>query len=145
MGFKREIITSNGKVSIATSDLSLSFARSGGPGGQNVNKTATKAILRLDLSAPGLPPSVRRRLELANPSRVNLAGQLVIAGDAHRERPRNVDDCFQRLQALLEAASKTPKSRRPTRPSLGSKRRRLAEKQQRSTIKSHRRKPGHDD
>lgn len=132
----------NDRLTIPHAEIAFSFARSAGPGGQNVNKVNSKAILRWrpgDSTALGF--GVRTRLLAQMASRLTRDGDLVIASDTHREQGRNVGECLQRLKAIVAAATKPPKHRRPTRPTRASKERRLNEKRATSAKKANRRKP----
>ncbi len=129
-------------LAIPEDELTWTFARSGGPGGQNVNKVASKAVLRWDLAAnTSLPADARDRLRSAQRRRVTSAGELVIQGQRFRDQGRNVEDCRERLRQMVLEVLRPPKPRRPTKPSRASKQRRLTAKRQQSQLKAGRRPP----
>jgi ribosome-associated protein len=118
------------------------FARSGGPGGQNVNKLNTKVCLRVsldDLAGLSTPEHSRLRETLA--SRLTGEGELVIHADEERSRLANLRRAYARMEALISAAARLPKRRRPTKPSRIEREKRLASKRIRSAKKSNRRPP----
>jgi ribosome-associated protein len=124
-------------VSIDEDEISESFIRSSGPGGQNVNKLATAVQLRFDVRhSPSLTHEVRARLERLAGKRLTRDGVLVITAHRHRTQERNRDDALERLVELIRAATVRPTPRRPTRPTLGSKVRRLEGKKRRSGVKA---------
>lgn len=130
------------RVVIPADALEWQFARSAGPGGQHVNRTSSKAVLRFQASrAACLPDDVRQRLLARERSRLTLEGDLLIASQRHREQPRNVADCLAKLSALLERAMVPPKPRRPTRVPRSARAARLESKKRRSTTKRLRRTP----
>jgi ribosome-associated protein len=129
-------------IRIPESELAWSFVRSGGPGGQNVNKVASKAVLRWNLTAsPSLPEEVKGRFQALNKRRITAEGELVITSQRFRDQERNRQDCLDKLGELIRQAASLPKPRRPTKPSRGSRERRLREKRRRSHTKSARRLP----
>jgi ribosome-associated protein len=120
--------------------LEFRFSRSGGPGGQNVNKVATKAELRFRLDeADWIPERVRARLRKLQARRINSDGDFVITSSRYRSQARNVEDCVEKLRACLVGASQQRKRRIPTTPSKGAKRRRMESKREQSERKSRRR------
>ena len=126
-------------------ELVFSFARSSGPGGQNVNKTETKATLRWDVSrSPSIPADVRARFVRTFATRITTDGELVISSQRHRDRLRNIDDCLEKLQSMLSQVAKPRAKRRPTRPSRGAVERRIVEKKRRGGAKRERRRPAED-
>ena len=135
----------NSRLKIPLREFRFSFARSSGPGGQNVNKVNTKATLRWPLgSTASLPEPVRRRLLAKYARRVNAQGELVITSQRFRDAGRNVADCLEKLRKMLAEAAVAPKARRPTRPTSASVRRRLDQKRKHSQKKRLRRQPGDD-
>ncbi len=122
----------------------FSFASSSGPGGQNVNKRATKAELRIALADLPIPPDARARLETLAGRRLTDAGELVITSDEQRSQAQNRAACLQRLRELLVQALVRPKRRRATRPSRGSVERRLESKRSVSRRKQSRGRAEHD-
>jgi ribosome-associated protein len=125
---------------IPEAELRLSFARSGGPGGQNVNKVSSKAVLRFDaLTSRSLSPDVRERFLTRHKSRVTKAGEVVIHSDEFRDQPKNIQACYDKLRAMVLSVLRPPKKRRPTKPTRGSKVRRLKDKKSRSELKASRR------
>ncbi len=122
--------------------VAVSFVSSSGPGGQNVNKRATKAELRLEVARLALAPDAIQRLRGLAGRRLSEAGELVITSDALRSQARNRSACFERLRELLVRAMARPKARRPTRPTRGSRERRLESKRRRASIKRARGEPG---
>ncbi|MBN9316423.1 MAG: aminoacyl-tRNA hydrolase [Devosia sp.] len=125
-----------GAVHLPLAEVSIDYIRSPGPGGQNVNKVASAAQLRFDLMhSPSLPEPVKLRAAALAGSRLTTDGSVVITANRYRNQPQNRDDAIGRLVALLRAALVPPKPRKPTRPTLASKRRRLEAKTQRGTTK----------
>lgn len=137
-----DIYLPDGRLAARGDELRFSFVRSSGPGGQNVNKTATKAELRWSLAESSLPDEVRRRLLASFRSRVNAAGELVIVSQRYRSQDRNQQDCLQKLGEMLAAAATPPKRRKPTRPTRASVERRLTDKRRTSERKARRQPPG---
>ena len=130
----------NARIRIPLSELEWTFARSSGPGGQNVNKVNTKATMHWDPAASvGLPADVRDRFLAKYAGRIAKDGRLVLSSQRFRDQARNIDDCLQRLKAMVEVVVNPPKQRRPTKPTRGSKERRLKQKKQRSQRKDSRR------
>jgi ribosome-associated protein len=132
-------------IFIPEGELAWSFVRSGGPGGQNVNKVASKAVLRWDVRrSPSLPPEVRARVEAQQPGRVTTEGELILTSQRYRDQERNRQDCLEKLRAIVLQALAVPKARKKRKPTRASKERRLAEKRHRSAAKGLRRKVATD-
>lgn len=128
---------------IPADDLELRFVRSSGPGGQNVNKLATKVELRLKLDRTlALNLGQKRRLRAAFPSHVTQAGDFIVSGDRFRSQAQNQRDVEERLAQMLLGIRHPPKPRVATRPSRAAKARRMADKRARGEVKSRRRSPG---
>jgi ribosome-associated protein len=133
-------------VVIPSVDLSWTAVRSGGPGGQNVNKVASKVELRFDLPGSGaLSPEVKARLRRLAAGRLDADGKILIVSQVTRAQPQNLEDARERLAQLVRAALRPPKRRKPTRPTRASKERRLGEKRKQSDKKRTRRTRGGDD
>lgn len=131
------------QIELDERELEERFILAGGPGGQNVNKVSSAVELRFDVRrSPSLPEAVRARLERLAGRRLTKEGVLVLVSRRFRDQVRNREDALERLLALIrEAAAPPPPKRRPTKPTLGSKLRRLEGKARRSGVKSLRGKP----
>lgn len=127
------------EISIDESELSESFIRASGPGGQNVNKVSSAVQLRFDVrGSPSLPNDVAIRLIKLGGRRITKDGVMVIVAQSHRTQERNRDDARERLFDLIRQAAVRPVPRRATRPTRASKKKRLEGKKHRSRIKSMR-------
>jgi ribosome-associated protein len=130
----------NDRIRIPDEEFSWSFVRSGGPGGQNVNKVASKAVLRWNLTAsPSVPDDVKGRLYAQQRRRISSDGDLLLTSQRYRDQERNRLDCLEKLREMLRAAAVPPKARRKTKPTRGSRERRLADKRRRASLKASRR------
>ncbi|HEY0835976.1 MAG TPA: alternative ribosome rescue aminoacyl-tRNA hydrolase ArfB [Azospirillum sp.] len=133
------------RIALDESELHEEFVRASGPGGQHVNKTESAVQLRFDVrNSPSLSDDVKGRLMRLAGSRLTQDGVLILVADAHRSQMRNRMDAQERLVALIREAAVPPKPRRPTKPTFGSKQRRLEGKAKRSSVKRMRGKGAED-
>ena len=123
-------------LEIKESEVEISAIRAQGAGGQNVNKVSSAIHLRFDIAASSLPDDVKTRLLALRDSRITQDGVLVIKAQSHRTQDMNKLDAFARLHELVNSVAVPPKTRRPTKPTYGSKQRRLEGKSQRSETKA---------
>jgi ribosome-associated protein len=127
-------------LALPAAELHADFARSGGPGGQNVNKLETKVLLRFDLDrSPSLDTVQKERLRRRLGSHLTQSGEVLVQASRYRSRERNLEDARERLAELLRRALAEPKRRRKTRPTRASGERRIAAKRHRSETKRGRR------
>ncbi len=144
-GLRREqadnlMLVVNSRLRIPDSEFAFSYVRSSGPGGQNVNKVSSKAVLRWSpTTSPSLPDDVRRRFLAKYRSRLTTEGELILSSQRYRDQPRNTADVKEKLRAMLASVATPPKKRKPTRPTKGSVERRIKSKQTVSRKKQLRR------
>ena len=135
----RDIVVSP-RLTIPAGELALAFARSGGPGGQNVNKVSSKVELRWNpTTSAGLAPDDRTWLLSRLGNRLTTDGTLIVTSTATRDQLKNRDDALAKLTLIVRAALERPKKRHATKPSRASKRRRVEDKRHRAQIKRARR------
>lgn len=133
------------RIRIPDEEFEFTFVRSGGPGGQNVNKVNSKSVLRWNaVKSAGLPDDVRSRFLEKYRSRLTAEGDLLITSQRYRDQGRNTEDCLEKLAGLIQAVAVRPVSRRPTKPTAGSRRRRAEGKKQQAQKKQQRRPPSLD-
>lgn len=132
-------------VSIPDNEIELSAVRSQGPGGQNVNKVASAIHLRFDIRSSSLPDFYKGRLLRCNDRRITREGVIVIKAQRSRSQDKNREDALGRLAALVKSVLSIPKKRTPTRPTQGSRKRRLDQKVRRGRDKTLRKKVTGDD
>ena len=127
------------EISLLDDELEEKFVRSSGPGGQNVNNVATAVQLRFNVRlSPSLPDHVRTKILNSGDARLTKDGELLLIAERHRTQEANRRDALERLKEIIRLASIVPKRRVPTRPTLGSKKRRLETKSKRSFTKKNR-------
>lgn len=135
-----------GKLEIPDSEFTLRFSRSGGPGGQNVNKVSSRVQLRWNVAqSPSLPHDVRQRFMQQFRARINEDGELLLDCDETRSQHKNREICLQRLKDMLLAAQKPPKRRIATKPTKASKKRNQQQRARHSQKKANRRKVDWDE
>lgn len=120
-------------------ELTFSFARSSGKGGQNVNKTSTKALLKWVPASSSLQRDVKERFLKKYAAKLNAFGELSIHSDRHRSQPMNIEDCREKLKEMILSVAVPPKPRKKTKPSKSQKRKRLESKRIHSDKKANRR------
>ena len=134
------MISVSTRITIPESELRFTFSRSSGPGGQNVNKVSSKATMHWNaVETPSLPDDVKERFLKTYASRLTNLGEVVIVSQESRDQPKNIQICQDKLRAMILEVLTPPKKRRPTKPTKGSKARRLDAKKGRSQVKENRR------
>jgi ribosome-associated protein len=142
----RAALVINDEITIPRDELSFSFVRSSGPGGQNVNKVNTKVVLRWSLEqTTSLPPAVHGRFVARYARRINEAGELLLSSQQHRQQSRNVRDCEAKLRDLILAVAKPPQRRKKTHRPARVNEARLKQKRATAGKKTLRRRPSSDD
>lgn len=130
----------NSRIRVPDSELRWSFVRSSGPGGQNVNKVSSKAVLRFRVSKSlALPDDVRARFLARYRSRVSTTGDVIVTSQRYRDQARNVADATEKLRSMIAAVARPPKKRKPTKPSRAAIARRKESKQAQAKKKQLRR------
>jgi ribosome-associated protein len=128
------------QLRIPDGELQWTFVRSGGPGGQNVNKVASKAVLRWNVAAgASLPEDVKARFRAQQRNRITADGDLIITSQRYRDQERNKEDCLEKLRNMILQATILPKPRKASKPGRAARERRLQVKRHRSDIKKSRR------
>ena len=132
-------VTVTSSIALFDDELHESFVRASGPGGQNVNKVATAVQLRFDVrNSPNLPERVRQKILTSGDSRLTKEGVFIVLADRHRTQEMNRKDARDRLFDVIRKAAHVPKRRIATKPTLGSKKRRLESKTKRGAVKKRR-------
>ncbi len=127
-------------IRIPDSELQFQYVRSSGPGGQNVNKVSSKAVLRWNVRlSTAITDEVRQRFLAKYAARVIGVGEVLISSQRYRDQHRNAADCLEKLRAMLAAVARPPKRRRATKPTAASRQRRVSEKKLQSQKKQTRR------
>jgi ribosome-associated protein len=127
-------------VRVPLREIGFRFVRSSGPGGQNVNRVASKAVMRWNVrTSPSIAEDIRARFVARFASRITAEGDLLLGCDRHRERERNREDCLERLSRMLASVAAPPRPRRRTRAPRGVAERRLHDKRVRAETKRRRR------
>ncbi|PYN43250.1 MAG: aminoacyl-tRNA hydrolase [Candidatus Rokuibacteriota bacterium] len=132
-------IVVNSMVRVPERAVQVRAVRASGPGGQNVNKVATKVDVRVDLDAiEGLSAAARARLATLCRHRLDGDGRLMVSSQAERNQARNLEDALDRVRALVAAALREPRARKASRPSAGARERRIESKKRRGALKRER-------
>jgi ribosome-associated protein len=133
----------NDTIQIPEEEFTWTFVRAGGPGGQNVNKVASKAVLRWELAQnTTIPEDARARLQQQQKGRITQEGTMLITSQRYRDQDRNRQDCLEKLRQAVQQALFVPKPRKKTKPSRSSRENRLRDKKARAQTKSLRQRPG---
>ncbi len=133
----------NARLCLPADELQVSFSRSSGPGGQNVNKVETQVELRFCIERSNTLGEIRKqRLRKSLTSRISSSGDLIVVANSHRERGRNIEEARKRLATLIRGGLQIQKPRKPTKPTRASKRRRLTDKRRRGDLKRSRGQAG---
>lgn len=126
------------EIQILDSELDFSFTRSSGPGGQNVNKVNSKAVLRWNFISSAIPYGVKLRFQAAHGNRLTKEGDFLVTSDRFRDQGRNLADCQEKLRELLLAVALPPKPRKKTKPTRSSQERRHTTKRKQGEKKRNR-------
>ncbi len=135
------MLTVSSHLRIHDDELQFSYVRSSGPGGQNVNKLNTKAVLRWSVLASGIPEPVRERFVQRFAPRITIGGEIVITSQRFRDQRQNQRDCLEKLREMLLEVAAPPKRRKKTKPTRSSVAKRRTRKHAHSQKKQRRRRP----